>query len=114
MVIITDIAIRENSDGEEFIALILSGGLEMVRSNTTNKFYGTVRSCSVPSTLDEITAKAMIGQKIPGEIVKVSCEPYEFTTDSGETIELEFRYEYEDTSSNVEEHVFVSVQEEGN
>jgi len=48
----------------------------------------------------------MVGQKLAGEILKVNCDPYEFTTDTGEVIELSHRYEYQDTHSNLEEDVF--------
>lgn len=106
MVIIQDYAVRTSEKGEQFVALIVSGGLEMVKSQTTGRFYATTRKTSIPSTLDERTAKLMVGQKMKGDIVKVKCDPYTFTTDDGEDIELDFKYEYEDVSDNVEENVF--------
>ena len=37
----------------------------------------------------------LIGEKIPGSIEKVSCEPYEYTIrESGETITLDFTYQF--------------------
>jgi hypothetical protein len=106
MVFISDFALRKNAAGESFVALILTGGLELLKSQKTGKMYGTVRKTSIPSTLDELTAKAMIGSKLPGEIVRVPCPEYEYTTTTGEKISLDFEYQYVDTSSNVEEKIF--------
>ena len=106
MVLVSDYALRKNKDGQQFVALILTGGLELVKSQQTGKVYGTCRKCSIASTLDEPTAKMLVGSKLPGEIVRVPCEPYFYTTTSGEQIELDFEYQYVDTSSNVEEKIF--------
>ncbi|MBD3638340.1 MAG: hypothetical protein HUJ25_13390 [Crocinitomicaceae bacterium] len=105
MIIVQDYAVRENSDGNKFIALILAGGLEMVKSKLSGKFYATVRKASIASTVDESTAKALIGSKMPGCIKKIPCDPYEFETDSGESIELDFTYEYQEDVDNVVETV---------
>ena len=36
---IIDYRKRENKDGEEFFALIIEGGLEMVKSRITGRYY---------------------------------------------------------------------------
>lgn len=108
MITIIDYAIREKKDGSKFVALILQGSPEMVKSENSGKFYLTARRTSIPSTLDENSAKMAIGTKLPGEIVKVQCEePYEYTTSNNETIMLSFTYEYRDNESHVEEKLFV-------
>ena len=95
MVHVKNYALRERKDGETFIALELAGGLEMVQSAETGKFYATIRKCSIPSTLDEPTAQMMVGQKIEGEIVRVQCDPYDFTNPrTGEVITLTHTYAY--------------------
>ena len=95
MVHVKNYALRERKDGETFIALELMGGLELVQSAETGRFYATIRKCSIPSTLDEPTAKMMIGQQIEGEIVRVQCDPYDFTIpDTGEVISLSHSYTY--------------------
>ncbi len=95
MVTVTDYAIRENRDGEPFVALILQGDLEMVRSQESGRFYATARTCSIPSTFTELVAQKMIGQQIPGRIVKQECEPYEYTIpESGEVVTLSHTWEY--------------------
>jgi hypothetical protein len=104
MITIIDAVERKNSKGETFTSLILSGGVEMVKSQN-NKFYATVRKCSVPSTLDLPVAKSMIGEKMSGSIIKKPCEPYIYTTPKGEDIELEFTYEFVQETSNYAETI---------
>lgn len=95
MVTVTDYAVRQNSDGEPFVALILQGDLEMVRSQETGRFYATARTCSISSTFSEPVAQQMIGQQIPGRIVKQECEPYEYLIpESGEVVTLSHTWEF--------------------
>ncbi len=105
MVTVIDALERANSQNEKFTALILSGGLELVKSEKSGRFYATVRKASIPSTLDFEHAKSLIGSKIPGTIKRVPCEPYSYVTESGEEILLEFTYEYVEDESNVAETV---------
>jgi hypothetical protein len=105
MVHVIDAVERTNGKGEKFISLILSGGIEFVKS-AANKFYATVRKTSIPCTLDLKHAKSMIGSKMPGSIIKRPCEEYEYTTPKGEQIVLNFTYEYSEQSDNMEENVF--------
>jgi len=48
---------KQNSKGENFIALILQDGLTMVQSKSTGRFYATAQKTSITSTFDEQTAK---------------------------------------------------------
>jgi len=105
MVTITDAVERKNSLGETFTALILTGGVEMVKSQK-GKFYATAKKASVPCTLELQVAKAMVGSKMPGSIVKRTCEPYMYKTQTGEEIEIDFTYEYSEDSTSVEESIF--------
>jgi hypothetical protein len=107
MVTVVEYAIRKTKDDREFIALILQGGLCLVQSKQTNNFYATVKRCSIPSTFDEVTAKGMIGEKIPGSVQKQSCEPYDFTIkDTGEILHLDYRWAYVPEGATIEEAVF--------
>lgn len=95
MLKITEVAPRVNSDGEQFFALILQDGLQLVKSKETGNYYATAKSTSITSTFTEEVAKSMIGQEIPGTIQKVACEPFEYTIkDTGEIITLDHRWEY--------------------
>ncbi|MCW4470356.1 hypothetical protein OGH69_15385 [Flavobacterium sp. MFBS3-15] len=87
---------RTSEDGKNFFVLEVQGGIEMVRSHQTGKFYATARKASITSTFDELTCKALIGTEMPGKISKVECEPYEYTIrDTGEIITLTHRFDYE-------------------
>lgn len=86
---------RETEDGKEFFVLELQGGIEMVKSKETGKFYVTARKASISSTFDELTCQALIGTELPGKVEKVECEAYEYVIkDTGETITLTHKFEY--------------------
>lgn len=86
---------RQTEDGKEFFVLELQGGIEMVKSAQTGKFYVTARKATISSTFDELTCQSLIGTEIPGKVEKVSCEPYDYTIkETGETITLTHTYEY--------------------
>lgn len=111
MVTVIDYVVRNNEDGTTFVTLALQGDLEMVQSKETGKFYATVRKASIVSTLDEASAKQVIGQKLSGSIQKVSCDPYDHTNlKTGEIIRLNYRYRYvpQDTSTLQQKEVKAS------
>ena len=96
MVTVTGFAERQRKDGTTFIALEISGGVELVQSQTTQRYYATLRKCTIPFTGSIETAKMMIGQKIEGDIVRVICEPYQFTNPrTGEVIQLQHSWAYQ-------------------
>jgi len=100
MVTVTGYKIRQNKSGESFIALELMGSLEIVQSQNTGNMYATVRRCSIPSTFDESIAIMMVGSKIEGEVVRVPCDPYDYTVKrTGETISLGYTYAYQPAGS---------------
>lgn len=105
MVKVIGVEVRKNSQGEEFTSLTVMGGLEMVKSEKTGKFYATARKCSIPSTFDRTTAKSFIGSNMPGTVEKVECEPYPFTMKGGEVIQLSHTYAYNPTPATTEEVV---------
>ena len=95
MVTVTDYKVKEAKDGRSFTLLELQGGLEMVQSQQNGRFYATVRKCTVSTTFDERIAKTLVGTQMPGKIVRVECEPYEYTVEStGEVISLAHRWGY--------------------
>ena len=92
---------RTTEEGKEFFTLELQGGIEMVKSQETGKFYLTARKISISSTFDEVTCKSLIGTELPGSVQKVECDPYEYTIrETGEVISLSHRYEYVGTSTS--------------
>lgn len=95
MVKIVDFAVRQNSEGKEFVSLKLEGDPEFVQSMQTGRFYLTAKRCSVTSTFDEETAQSLIGTKMPGSIIRVECDPYDYTVpETGEIISLAHTYQY--------------------
>jgi hypothetical protein len=107
MVTIIDYSKRKNSEGEEFFLLVLQGGVEMVKSNETGRYYATARQCKIPSTFDENTCKNLIGEQMPGSIQKVKCEPYEYAIpDTGELIELDFHWTFVKEGDTIEEVIY--------
>lgn len=95
MVKIVDYQKRTSSeDSKEFFVLILQSGIEIVKSQNGG-MYATAKKASLPSTFNEDTCKALIGNEMSGAITKVECEPYEFIIpETGELIARSHRYEY--------------------
>lgn len=83
---------KEN--GETFMLLIVQGGVESLRSESTGKMYFTAKTANVFATFDEETCKSLIGSQFEGGITKVNTEPYEYILKTGETVTLSHRYEY--------------------
>ena len=87
--------------GKEFFVLVLSGGIEPVKS-ADGKLYFTSRSCTVPSSFDEQTCKDLIGTKFPGSIEKVACDPYDYTIpNTNNTVTLNYKWDYVDNPTEV-------------
>ena len=106
MVTIVNFVKRTNRDGKEFNALILQGGIDLVKSQETSRWYATAKRASITSTFDGATCQNLIGQQIPGSIQKVSCEPYEFVVkDTGEILTLTHRWVYAKEGETFEEKV---------
>ena len=107
MVRIIDFAERKNSAGEKFYSLILQGGVEMVMSQETGRYYATAKRASITSTFDEETCKSLIGSELPGSVQKHKCDPYEYVNqETGEVVQLEHRWVYCKEGETVEEAVF--------
>jgi hypothetical protein len=86
---------RTSATKGDFMVLELMGGIEMVQSMQTGRFYATARKCTVSSTFSEQTALAMIGQTMPGTIQRVQTDAYQFTVpETGEVIQLAHTWQY--------------------
>lgn len=95
MVTVIDFKENENKEGTKFYSLVIQGGIEMVKSEQTGRYYATARKTTIPSTFNEPTCKALVGQTMSGNVMKVECEPYEFTIEgTGEVVELSHTYAY--------------------
>jgi hypothetical protein len=101
MVKVIDYHLREADNGKEFYTLTIQGGVEIAQSSTTGNYYVTAKKASMTCSFNEQTCKSLIGQDLPGKIVKVPCEPYDYhVPNSEEIIELSHKYVYapEDSS----------------
>ena len=96
MVIVSNYMEKVNStSGQTFVLLELSGGLELVQSQNTGKFYATMRKCRISSTFNSEVAKLMVGKTLDGDIVRVEVDPYEYAVPTtGEVIKLAHSYSY--------------------
>ena len=105
MVTITNVHLRKGGNGN-FMSLELQGDVELIQSMTTGRHYATSKKCFVSSTFSEEQAKSLIGTKLPGSIVRVECEPYDFTVpETGEVVELAHSYTYVPEEVNSSERV---------
>ncbi len=90
----------QRKDGTKFISLELTGQAELFQSQNSGKWYATVRRCRVPSTFDAKIAQTMIGQRLPGEILRTICDPYDFINPrTGEVMRLQHSYAYSQDNS---------------
>lgn len=95
MVTIINYKERNTEDGKTFFVLEAQGGIEMIQSKVTGKFYATAKKAFIPATFDEVTCKALVGTQMQGQIIKEECEPYEYVNkDTAEVITLSHRYVY--------------------
>lgn len=86
---------REREDRTNFYLLEVQGGIEMIKSKTTNQYYATAKKATVSTTFDEDTCRGLIGSEFPGKISKIQTEPYSYTVkESGEILTLTHRYVY--------------------
>jgi hypothetical protein len=100
MVTVTNFVPRTRKDGTTFIALEISGGLEIIQSSNTGKFYASVKKTTIPSTFDENIAKSLIGSQIPGNVVRVQVEQYDYVNKrTGEIMKLQHSYSYQPEGS---------------
>lgn len=106
MVKIVDFVQRTNKEGKKFFALIIQGGLELVKSHQSGRYYATAKRASVTSTFDEATCRSLIGQEISGSVQRVETEPYDFVAqETGEIVTLNHRWVYLKEGETVTERV---------
>jgi hypothetical protein len=96
MVTVKSVVERMGKDEKPFIALEITGDIELVQSQETGRFYATIRRTFMSSTFDKATAEAFIGKQMPGNVVRMASDPYEFTVpETGEVIELKHSWVYQ-------------------
>jgi len=95
MVTIVGLEKRKSANGKEFNVMSLQGSVVVAISKTTGKPYLTARKSSIPCTFDEVLAKSLIGQSLPGEIERIEVDEYEFVVPgTKKKIKLNHSYRY--------------------
>lgn len=95
MVTIVDYKAYKNESGEEFYALEVQGGIEMIKSKDTGRTYLTARKVTVPCTFNKMMCESLKGTQMEGIIKKVEVEPYQYIVkETGEEIMLTHRFEF--------------------
>ena len=106
MVTITGLEKRKAVDGKEFNVMNLQGSIEVVISKESGKPYLTARKTSIPCTFDEVMAKSLVGQKLPGEIERIEVDEYEFIVPgTKKKLKLTHSYRYSAEPTSIEEVV---------
>lgn len=95
MVLITGYK-KKQADEKEFFLLELQGeDVEIVISQTTGLPYATTRKTLLSTTFNENMCQTLVGKQLPGTILKMMVEPYEYTVqDTGEVKSLDYKYVY--------------------
>ncbi|MHA1482552.1 MAG: hypothetical protein ACTSQA_03835 [Candidatus Heimdallarchaeaceae archaeon] len=106
MVTISSVEKRKAVDGKEFNVMNLQGSVEVVISKESGKPYLTARKTSIPCTFDEVMAKSLVGQKLPGEIERIEVDEYEFIVPgTKKKLKLTHSYRYSADPASIEEVV---------
>ena len=113
MVTVIDYAVRNDSEGEEFIVLVLQGDMNIIQSQSTGNFYATAYKTTISTTFNEVLAAKMVGKELPGEILKEECDPYEYTNpETGEVSMLIHTYRYVEQAQAVAQGVPAELSKE--
>lgn len=87
---------KNNKEGGSFLLLTIEGGVTMSKSETTGTWFAQTLKTNILANMDEKSAKALVGQKIPGKIIKRQCTPYTYCIPTtGEEKLLDYTYEYD-------------------
>ena len=102
MVTITNYQVKKNQRNESFIILNLISDVVMEKSVTTGNWFANTYKANIVASFDEESAKHMLGQRLPGQILKVKCKPYVHTIRStGKQVELNYTFEYCESGDTV-------------
>lgn len=113
MVLITGYK-KQQANEKDFFLLELQGeDIEIVISQKTGLPYATTRKTLLSTTFNENMCEALIGKQLPGTILKLNVEPYEYTVqDTGEVKTLDYKYVYStNEAQTAEQAVFEEAVE---
>lgn len=79
---------------ESYSVLLLAGDPEVMISKSSGRPYVSVRRTSIPCSLEEKEAQALIGKELPGTIERVSCTPFEVKLANGKKVKVSTAFQY--------------------
>jgi hypothetical protein len=80
---------------ESYLVLLVQGSAEVLTSKVSGRAYISSRRASVPCTLSDVQAKALVGQMLPGSIEKVACAPFEVKLPTGKKLKISETYQFQ-------------------
>jgi hypothetical protein len=66
LVTVVGYSLKKSQKGEDYYIWIYQGGIEMIKSKVSEKYYAMQKKCSITSTFNEEFAKAIVGEKLSG------------------------------------------------
>jgi hypothetical protein len=63
-------------------------------SKSSGRPYVSVRKTSIPCSLEDNQAQALIGKELPGSIERVSCTPFEVKLATGKKVKISTAFQY--------------------
>jgi hypothetical protein len=79
---------------EPYTVLVLQGNAVVLKSKATSRPYVSARKTTIPCALDDVLAKSLIGQTLPGSIEKVACTPFEVKLPTGKKVKISEKFQY--------------------
>ena len=79
---------------EPYTVLVLQGNAVVLQSKATSLSYVSARKTTIPCALDDVLAKSLIGQSLPGSIEKVACAPFDVKLPNGKKVKISEKFQY--------------------
>ena len=103
MVRITKVTKKKNKNDKPFCIIEVEGSCEVVFSKSTGQAFAQIKKAKIFSNESYASCSLLVGSTLPGEIKKVSCEPYSFKIRGSEkSVTLDYRYQYVEESDFIE------------
>ena len=93
-------------EGKVFTSIEIQGNVRLVKSKLTENYYLAANKTRISSALSLDYCRTLIGQKLPGTIEKIDCEPYEYInpeTNEALTLHHTFVYSPDEPDNDVQQ-----------
>jgi hypothetical protein len=85
---------KQSKTNESYSVLILQGEPEIMISKTSVRPYVSVRKTTIPCSLEENQAQALIGKELPCSMERVSCASFQLTLATGKKVKISSAYQF--------------------